>query len=149
MIVEGRSALNTVALTGESLPRSVEVGDEALSGCVNEGGILKIRVTKPYGESTVSKILALVESSAENKSKSENFITKFSRIYTPAVVISALLLAVLPPLFTGISDGEIWREWVMRAMTFLVISCPCALVISVPLSYFGGIGSASKRGILI
>lgn len=149
VIVEGRSALNTVALTGESLPRSVEVGDEALSGCVNEGGILKIRVTKPYGESTVSKILALVESSAENKSKSENFITKFSRIYTPAVVISALLLAVLPPLFTGISDGEVWREWVMRAMTFLVISCPCALVISVPLSYFGGIGSASKRGILI
>ncbi|MGM9644163.1 MAG: heavy metal translocating P-type ATPase [Eubacteriales bacterium] len=149
VIVEGRSALNTVALTGESLPRSVEVGDEALSGCVNEGGILKIRVTKPYGESTVSKILALVESSAENKSKSENFITKFSRIYTPAVVISALLLAVLPPLFTGVSDGEVWREWVMRAMTFLVISCPCALVISVPLSYFGGIGSASKRGILI
>ncbi len=149
VIIEGRSALNTVALTGESLPREVEVGDEALSGCINEGGILKIRVTKPFEESTVSKILALVESSAENKSKSEDFITKFARIYTPAVVISALLLAVLPPLFIGISNVEVWREWVMRAMTFLVISCPCALVISVPLSYFGGIGAASKKGILI
>ncbi len=149
IITEGRSALNTVALTGESLPRAVEVGDEALSGCVNEGGILKIRVTKPFEESTVSKILALVESSTENKSKSEDFITKFARIYTPVVVISAVLLAVLPPMIIGIGDGEIWREWVMRAMTFLVISCPCALVISVPLSYFGGIGSASKKGILI
>ncbi len=149
VIVEGKSALNTVALTGESLPREVTVGDEALSGCVNEGGILKIRVTKPFSESTVSRILALVESSAENKSQSENFITRFARIYTPAVVIGALLLAVIPPIFTGISDPSVWREWVMRAMTFLVISCPCALVISVPLSYFGGIGSASSRGILI
>ncbi len=149
IITEGSSTLNTVALTGESLPRYVEAGDEALSGCINEGGLLKIRVTKPFGESTVSKILALVESSAENKSKSEDFITKFARIYTPAVVISAALLACIPPLFIGINNGEIWREWIMRAMTFLVISCPCALVISVPLSYFGGIGSASKKGILI
>lgn len=149
VIVEGRSALNTVALTGESLPRTVEVGDEALSGCVNEGGVLKIRVTKLFEESTVSKILALVESSAENKSKSEDFITKFARIYTPTVVILAAFLAVLPPMITGINDGGIWHEWIMRAMTFLVISCPCALVISVPLSYFGGIGAASKKGILI
>ena len=149
IIVEGKSSINTVALTGESLPREVTVGDEALSGCVNKGGILKIRVTKLFSESTVSKILALVESSAENKSQSENFITRFARIYTPAVVIGALLLAVIPPIFTGISDPSVWREWVMRAMTFLVISCPCALVISVPLSYFGGIGSASSRGILI
>lgn len=149
VIVEGKSALNTVALTGESLPREVSVGDEALSGCVNEGGVLKIRVTKPFEESTVSRILALVESSAENKSKSENFITRFARIYTPTVVIGAVLLAVIPPLFIGLSDPSVWREWVMRAMTFLVISCPCALVISVPLSYFGGIGSASGRGILI
>ncbi len=146
VIVEGKSSLNTVALTGESLPRSVGEGDEALSGCINEGGVLKIRVTKPFEDSTVSRILALVESSAENKSKSENFITKFARVYTPSVVLSALILALLPPLLI---DGNAWREWIMRAMTFLVISCPCALVISVPLSYFGGIGSASKRGILI
>ncbi len=149
VIVEGRSALNTVALTGESLPRSVEVGDEALSGSVNEGGILKIRVTKPFEESTVSKILALVESSAENKSKSEDFITKFARVYTPSVVAAAAMLAILPPVLIGANDGGVWREWVMRAMTFLVISCPCALVISVPLSYFGGIGAASRKGILI
>jgi len=149
VIVEGRSSLNTVALTGESLPRAVETGDEALSGCINEGGVLKIRVTKPFEESTVSKILALVESSAENKSKSEDFITKFARVYTPTVVILAAFLAVLPPVIIGINDSGIWREWVMRAMTFLVISCPCALVISVPLSYFGGIGAASKKGILI
>ena len=149
VIVEGRSSLNAVALTGESLPRAAEVGDEALSGCINEGGILKIRVTKPFSESTVSKILALVESSAENKSKNENFITKFARIYTPAVVVCATLLGVLPPLVLGINDASVWREWIMRAMTFLVISCPCALVISVPLSYFGGIGAASKKGILI
>ena len=149
VIIEGQSSLNTVALTGESLPRPVSVGDEALSGCINEGGILRIRVTKPFSESTVSKILALVESSAENKSKSEDFITRFARIYTPAVVVGALLLALLPPTVTDIGNPEVWREWVTRAMTFLVISCPCALVISVPLSYFGGIGSASKRGILI
>lgn len=149
VVIEGSSTLNTVALTGESLPRPVSVGDEALSGCVNEGGILKIRVTKPFEESTVSRILALVESSAENKSKSEDFITRFARIYTPAVVIGAVLLAILPPLLIGISEASVWSEWVMRAMTFLVISCPCALVISVPLSYFGGIGSASGQGILI
>lgn len=149
IIIEGNSALNTVALTGESLPREVGIGDEALSGCVNEGGVLKIKVTKPFSESTVQRILALVESSAENKSKSENFITRFARIYTPTVVIGAVLLAVIPPLLVGMSDATVWREWVMRAMTFLVISCPCALVISVPLSYFGGIGSASSRGILI
>ena len=149
VIIEGQSSLNTVALTGESLPRPVSVGDEALSGCINEGGILRIRVTKPFSESTVSKILALVESSAENKSKSEDFITRFARIYTPAVVVGALLLALLPPMVTDIGNAEVWREWVTRAMTFLVISCPCALVISVPLSYFGGIGSASRRGILI
>lgn len=149
VIIEGQSSLNTVALTGESLPRPVSVGDEALSGCINEGGILRIRVTKPFSESTVSKILALVESSAENKSKSEDFITRFARIYTPAVVVGALLLALLPPTVTDIGNPEVWREWVTRAMTFLVISCPCALVISVPLSYFGGIGSASRRGILI
>lgn len=149
VIIEGQSSLNTVALTGESLPRPVSVGDEALSGCINEGGILRIRVTKPFSESTVSKILALVESSAENKSKSEDFITRFARIYTPAVVVGALLLALLPPTVTDIGNAEVWREWVTRAMTFLVISCPCALVISVPLSYFGGIGSASRRGILI
>ena len=149
VIIEGQSALNTVALTGESLPREVHVGDEALSGCVNEGGILKIKVAKPFSESTVSRILTLVESSAENKSQSENFITRFARIYTPAVVIGAVLLALIPPLLINISDASVWREWVTRAMTFLVISCPCALVISVPLSYFGGIGSASSRGILI
>ena len=149
VIIEGQSSLNTVALTGESLPRPVSVGDEALSGCINEGGILRIRVTKPFSESTVSKILALVESSAENKSKSEDLITRFARIYTPAVVVGALLLALLPPTVTDIGNPEVWREWVTRAMTFLVISCPCALVISVPLSYFGGIGSASRRGILI
>lgn len=149
VIVEGKSALNTVALTGESLPSEVNVGDEALSGCVNEGGMLKIRVTKPFSESTVSRILALVENSAENKAKSEDFITRFARIYTPAVVIGAALLAILPPVFIEVGDASVWREWVMRAMTFLVISCPCALVISVPLSYFGGIGSASRRGILI
>ena len=149
VIIEGQSSLNTVALTGESLPRPVSVGDEALSGCINEGGILRIRVTKLYSESTVSKILALVESSAENKSKSEDLITRFARIYTPAVVVGALLLALLPPMVTDIGNAEVWREWVTRAMTFLVISCPCALVISVPLSYFGGIGSASRRGILI
>ncbi len=149
IIIEGRSELDTSALTGESMPREVVVGDEALSGCINEGGMLRIRVTKPLEESTVSRILALVEGSAENKSKNENFITKFARFYTPIVVISALLLASLPPIFIGISDGGIWREWIMRAMTFLVISCPCALVISVPLSYFSGIGAASKKGILI
>ena len=149
VIIEGNTALNTVALTGESLPRDVHEGDTVLSGCVNLNGFIKIRVTKPFEESTVSKILALVESSTANKAKSEEFITKFARVYTPIVVISAALLAVIPPLFIGMSDFVVWQEWIYRAMTFLVISCPCALVISVPLSYFGGIGSASTRGILI
>ena len=148
-IIEGSSSVNTVALTGESLPRDVKEGDIVLSGCVNMQGFIKIKVTKLFGDSTVSKILQLVESSVENKSKSENFITKFARFYTPAVVIAAALLAVLPPLFIGSSNLAVWQDWVGRAMTFLVISCPCALVISVPLSYFGGIGSASSKGILV
>ena len=149
VIIEGNTALNTVALTGESLPRDVRVGDNVLSGCVNLSGFIKVRVTKPFEESTVSKILALVESSTANKAKSEEFITKFARVYTPIVVISAALLAVIPPMILSIGDFAVWQEWIYRAMTFLVISCPCALVISVPLSYFGGIGSASTRGILI
>lgn len=148
-IVEGRTALNTVALTGESMPRDASEGDSVLSGCINESGFIKVRVTKPFEESTASKILALVESSTANKAKSEEFITKFARVYTPIVVIAAALLAVIPPLFIGIGDFVVWKEWIYRAMTFLIISCPCALVISVPLSYFGGIGSTSRRGILI
>lgn len=148
-IIEGSSSVNTVALTGESLPRDVKEGDTVLSGCVNMQGFIKIRVTKLFGDSTVSKILQLVESSVENKSKSENFITKFARFYTPAVVGAAVLLAVLPPLIIGADSLAVWQNWVGRAMTFLVISCPCALVISVPLSYFGGIGSASSKGILV
>jgi Cd2+/Zn2+-exporting ATPase len=149
IIIDGKTTLNTVALTGESLPREASEGDEIYSGCINESGFIKIRVTKPFEESTVSKILALVESSTANKAKSEEFITKFARVYTPIVVISAALLAVAPPIFIEVGSFAIWKEWVLRAMTFLVISCPCALVISVPLSYFGGIGSASRRGILI
>ncbi|MBR4031702.1 MAG: cadmium-translocating P-type ATPase [Clostridia bacterium] len=148
-IIEGSTSINTVALTGESLPRDVKEGDIVLSGCVNMQGFIKVRVTKVFGDSTVSKILQLVESSVENKSKSENFITKFARFYTPAVVGAAALLAVLPPLFIGADSLSVWKEWIGRAMTFLVISCPCALVISVPLSYFGGIGSASSKGILV
>ena len=149
VIIEGKTSLNTVALTGESMPRDVSEGDEVLSGCINQNGFIKIKVTKPFEESTVSKILALVESSTANKAKSEEFITKFARVYTPIVVIAAVILAVLPPVFIEIGDFAVWKEWIYRAMTFLVISCPCALVISVPLSYFGGIGSASRRGILI
>ena len=149
IIIEGNTSLNTVALTGESLPRDVQVGDTVLSGCVNLSGFIKVKVTKPFEESTVSKILALVESSTANKARSEEFITKFARVYTPIVVISAALLAVIPPMILSIGDFAVWQEWIYRAMTFLVISCPCALVISVPLSYFGGIGSASTRGILI
>lgn len=148
-IIEGSTALNTVALTGESMPRDVGKGDSVLSGCVNLHGTLRIRVTVPFGESTVSKILKLVEESAANKSKSERFITKFAKYYTPAVVFSALLLATIPPLFLGIGNASIWQAWIMRAMTFLVISCPCALVISVPMAYFSGIGTASAKGILI
>lgn len=149
VMVEGKTSLNTVALTGESLPRDVSEGDSVLSGCVNMNSFIKIKVTKPFEESTASKILALVESSTANKAKSEEFITKFARVYTPIVVIAAALLALIPPLFISIGDFSVWKEWIYRAMTFLVISCPCALVISVPLSYFGGIGSASSRGILI
>ncbi|MDL2300238.1 heavy metal translocating P-type ATPase [Clostridiaceae bacterium OttesenSCG-928-D20] len=144
-IIEGSSYIDSSALTGESVPRSVSKGDEIISGTVNNSGLLRARVTKPFGESTVSRILDLVENSSAKKAKSENFITKFARYYTPAVVISAVLLAVLPPLLFN----EPWLDWVYQALTFLVISCPCALVISVPLSFFGGIGGASKRGILV
>ena len=148
-IIEGASALNTVALTGESLPREVSVGDKVTGGCVNMSGLIKIRVSCEFGESTVSKILRLVESATDSKSKSENFITKFAKYYTPAVVICAAVLAVLPPLILDPSSAEVWRDWVYRAMSFLVISCPCALVISVPMTFFGGIGRASADGILI
>ena len=145
-IVEGKSSLDTKSLTGESLPREVTEGVEVLSGCINLTGVIKIKVTKEYGESTVSKILDLVENASSRKSKSENFITKFAQYYTPAVVIIALFLAILPPL---IIQGATFSDWVYRALSFLVVSCPCALVISIPLSFFGGIGGASKMGILI
>lgn len=145
VVLEGNSSLDTAALTGESLPREIEPGDDVISGCINQSGLLRVRVTKVFGESTVAKILNLVENSSSKKAKAENFITKFARYYTPCVVIGALLLAVLPPLFFG---GE-WSDWVHRALIFLVISCPCALVISVPLSFFGGIGGASKCGVLV
>lgn len=149
-VISGSSGLNTAALTGESAPREVTVGDEVISGCVNTDGLLKIRVTKPYSDSTVAKILELVENSSESKAKTENFITRFARVYTPIVVISAAILAVLPTVIIGLSKGGWqWGTWVYRALTFLVVSCPCALVISVPLSYFGGIGGASRRGIMI
>lgn len=145
VVLEGSSSMDTAALTGESLPREIEPGDDVISGCINQSGLLRVRVTKVFGESTVAKILNLVENSSSKKAKAENFITKFARYYTPCVVIGALLLAVLPPLFFG---GE-WSDWVHRALIFLVISCPCALVISVPLSFFGGIGGASKCGVLV
>ena len=150
VVTEGSSTLNTAALTGESLPRDAAVGDEVISGCVNMTGVLKIRTTKAFGESTVSKILELVENSSSHKSRSENFISKFARIYTPAVCIGALVLAVLPPvvrLVMGLSGD--WSTWVYRALTFLVISCPCALVISIPLSFFAGLGGASRAGVLV
>lgn len=150
VVIDGTSSLNTSALTGESLPREASKGDEVISGCVNISGVLRIRTTKEFGESTVSKILDLVENSSMKKSKSENFITRFARYYTPAVCIGALVLAVLPPvinLITG-NPGN-WSQWVIRALTTLVISCPCALVISIPLSFFGGIGGASAKGILV
>ena len=150
VIVEGASTLNTAALTGESLPRDVTGGDEIVSGCINMTGVLKIRTTRAFGESTVSKILELVENSSSHKSKSENFISKFARVYTPAVCGAALALAVLPPvlrLLTGL-DGD-WGTWLYRALSFLVVSCPCALVISIPLSFFAGLGGASHEGILI
>ena len=144
-VLDGTSNLDTAALTGESLPRSVKPGDEVISGCVNLSGLLHVKVSKPYGESTVAKILDLVENSAAKKAKAENFITKFARYYTPAVVFAALALAVLPPL---LGFGA-WMDWLQRALTFLVVSCPCALVISIPLSFFGGIGGASRQGILV
>lgn len=151
VVTEGKSTLNTSALTGESLPRDVKVGDEIFSGCINMTGVLKIRTTKEFEESTVSKILELVENSTSRKSKSENFISKFARIYTPAVCYGALVLAVLPPLvqLLFLRQTAQWGVWIYRALTFLVISCPCALVISIPLSFFAGIGGASKEGILI
>ena len=145
-VVEGKSTLDTKALTGESLPKEVVEGEDVLSGCININGVIKIKVTKGYGESTVSKILDLVENASNKKSKSENFITKFAKYYTPIVVIVALILAIVPPL---IIKGATFSEWVYRALSFLVVSCPCALVISIPLSFFGGIGGASKIGILI
>lgn len=144
IITDGVSALDTAALTGESIPRDVSAGDNVLSGCVNLTGLLTVSVTKPFGESTVSRILDLVENAASKKARTENFITRFARWYTPAVVIGAVLLAVIPPLFLG---G--WADWIHRALLFLVISCPCALVISIPLSFFGGIGGASAQGILV
>ena len=150
VVVEGSSTLNTSALTGESLPRDVHEGDEIISGCINMTGVLKIRTTKAFGESTVSKILELVENSSSRKSRSEDFIAKFARIYTPVVCYSALALAVLPPVIrlVGGMDGQ-WEQWIYRALTFLVTSCPCALVVSIPLSFFAGIGGASHEGILI
>ena len=150
VVTEGASTLNTAALTGESLPRDVKAGDEIVSGCINMTGVLKVRTTKAFGESTVSKILELVENSSSRKSRSENFISRFARVYTPAVCCGALALAVLPPLFNLISGSvAAWGVWVYRALTFLVISCPCALVISIPLSFFAGLGGASREGILI
>ena len=150
VIVEGSSTLNTSALTGESVPRGAKEGDEVISGCVNLTGLLKIKTNKEFGDSTVSKILELVENSSMKKSRSENFITRFAKIYTPAVCIGALVLAVLPPLVNLIMGNPAeWSKWLIRALTTLVISCPCALVISIPLSFFGGIGGASSRGILI
>ena len=143
-VLEGNSSLDTVALTGESVPRSVAVGDSVISGCVNLSGLLEVRTTKSFGESTAAKILELVENASENKSRSENFIRRFAKVYTPIVVAAAVLLAVVPPIFAGE-----WVKWLYRALCFLVVSCPCALVISVPLSFFAGIGGASRHGILV
>lgn len=147
-VIEGSSSLNTVALTGETLPRDVNCGDDVISGCVNTSGLLKIKVSKSFGESTASKIIELVENAGENKSKSETFIAKFARIYTPVVVVLALVLAFIPPLVSGSFSAE-FPVWLSRALTFLVVSCPCALVISVPLTFFGGIGGASRDGVLV
>lgn len=148
VVTAGASALNTVALTGESMPRDVTVGDSVVSGCVNISGVLRAKVTKTFGESTATKIISLVENASERKSRSETFITKFARIYTPVVVVTALVLAFIPPLFCA-SYGACFTVWLYRALTFLVVSCPCALVISIPLSFFGGIGGAARHGILI
>ncbi|MDD5799899.1 MAG: heavy metal translocating P-type ATPase [Coriobacteriales bacterium] len=147
-VIEGTSSLNTVALTGESVPRDVQVGSAVNSGCVNISGLLRVRVTKGFGESTASKILELVQNASQNKSKSENFIRRFAKVYTPIVVYLAIAVAILPPLFSG-DFGANFATWLLRALTFLVVSCPCALVLSVPLTFFGGIGAASKRGILV
>ena len=151
IVVEGNSSLNTSALTGESLPRDIKVNDEVISGCINLSGTLKIKTTKEFGESTVSKILELVENASSRKSKSENFISKFARYYTPAVCYSALALAFIPPMIEMfiLQINPTWQDWLFRALTFLVISCPCALVISIPLSFFAGIGGASKAGVLV
>ncbi len=150
VILSGESSLNTVTLTGESTPRDVGVGDEVVSGCMNVSGVLRVRTTKPFGESTVSKILDLVENASAKKSRSEHFIAKFARVYTPAVCLSALALAILPPVASLLLQrAPMWSDWIYRALTFLVISCPCALVISIPLTFFGGIGGASRAGILI
>ena len=150
IVEEGSSSLNTIALTGESLPREVTVGDEVISGCINESGLLKVKTTKEFGESTVSKILDLVENSSMKKAKAENFIAKFARVYTPIVCYSALALAIIPGLVLGLmGKGYNFGPWIFRALTFLVISCPCALVVSIPLSFFGGIGGASRNGILV
>ncbi len=148
-VLEGVTTLDTAALTGESLPRDAAAGDAVISGCVNLSGVLRVEVSKEFGESTVSRILELVENAGEHKSRSEHFITRFAKYYTPAVVIAAALLAILPPVILDIGSADVWGDWVYRAMSFLVISCPCALVISVPLSFFGGIGGASRRGILV
>lgn len=145
-VIEGNSMVDTSALTGESVPREVEVGHEILSGCINVNGVITAEVTKEYGESTVSKILDLVENASSKKSQSEQFITKFARYYTPIVVIIAVFLAIIPPL---VIDGATFSDWIYRALTFLVVSCPCALVVSIPLSFFGGIGGASRKGILV
>lgn len=149
IIVEGTTSLNTIALTGESCPRDVEEKDEVVSGCINLTGVIRVKTTKTFGESTVSKIIRLVESADENKSRSESFITRFARVYTPIVVFAALALAFIPPFFSADSYATAFSTWLYRALIFLVVSCPCALVISVPLSFFGGIGAASRRGILI
>ena len=146
VVEEGKSMLDTSSLTGESMPQDVSVGDSVLSGCINKSGLLTIKVTKEFGESTVSKILDLVENASSKKSKSENFITKFAKYYTPAVVIIAVLLTIVPPI---IIKDAVFTDWLYRALTFLVVSCPCALVISIPLGFFGGIGGASKIGVLI
>ena len=148
VVIVGNTALNTVALTGESLPRDIAEGDEVISGCVNLSGVIKVRTTKSFGESTVSKIINLVENATESKSKSETFISKFARVYTPIVVFAAIALALLPPLFSG-DFTSTFATWLYRALMFLVVSCPCALVISVPLTFFGGIGGASRKGILV
>lgn len=148
-VIEGETSLDTAALTGESLPRDISVGDSIMSGCINLSGVVRVKTTKAFGESTVSKIIDLVESADKNKSRSESFITKFARVYTPVVVIAALILAFIPPVFTGAGFVDSFPVWLHRALIFLVVSCPCALVISVPLSFFGGLGAASRKGVLI